>query len=184
MWGLGEGGYSRDAEAEGGHDGGAAGGFERDRGAAGPVEHPDTVAEQHGDDLALELVDASLAAIDVHGARTNAFIRVDAESARAAARLVDDETRRGIDRGPLHGMPISIKDLIDVAGEPTTAASNVRPKGEHVASHDALFVQRHLGASGLPAELVITKAVPRITISGTDAAANASVHLDLDGELH
>ena len=76
---------------------------------------------------ALELVDASLAANADHGVRTNAFIALDADGARAAARAVDEEKRRGIDRGPLHGMPISIKDLIDVAGQPTTAASNARP---------------------------------------------------------
>ena len=92
---------------------------------------------------ALELVDASLDAIAEHDARTNSFISVDAEGARAAARAVDDERRRGIDRGPLHGMPISIKDLVDVAGEPTTAASNAR-RGAHArpAAHDALIVQR------------------------------------------
>jgi aspartyl-tRNA(Asn)/glutamyl-tRNA(Gln) amidotransferase subunit A len=85
-------------------------------------------------------VDASLAAIAEHGARTNAFILVDADGARAAARAADDERRRGVDRGPLHGMPISIKDLIDIAGQPTTAASKVR--AGHVASGDATVVQR------------------------------------------
>jgi aspartyl-tRNA(Asn)/glutamyl-tRNA(Gln) amidotransferase subunit A len=89
---------------------------------------------------AIDLVDASLAAIAEHGARTNAFILVDADGARAAARAVDDERRRGVDRGPLHGMPISIKDLIDIAGQPTTAASRVR--AGHVASRDATVVQR------------------------------------------
>ncbi len=90
--------------------------------------------------LAIDLVEASLAAIAEHGDRTNAFILVDADGARAAARVADDERRRGIDRGPLHGMPISIKDLIDVAGQPTTAASNVR--AGHVADRDARVVQR------------------------------------------
>ena len=89
---------------------------------------------------ATEQLEASLAAIAEHGPRTNAFIRVDTEGARAAARMVDDERRRGIDRGPLHGMPISIKDLIDIAGQPTTAASRVR--AAHVASRDATVVLR------------------------------------------
>lgn len=89
---------------------------------------------------ASEQLEASLAAIAEHGVRTNAFILVDAEGARAAAKAVDDERRRGVDRGPLHGMPISIKDLIDVAGQPTTAASRVR--AGHVAARDALVVQR------------------------------------------
>jgi aspartyl-tRNA(Asn)/glutamyl-tRNA(Gln) amidotransferase subunit A len=89
---------------------------------------------------ASHLLDASLAAIAEHGARTNAFILVDEDGARHAARAVDQERQRGSDRGPLHGMPISIKDLIDVAGQPTTAASRVR--AGHIASRDATVVQR------------------------------------------
>src|SRR5205085_3674489 len=84
----------------------------------------------------IELVEASLAAIAEHNPRTNAFIVVDAEGARAAARAADAERRRG----PLHGMPISIKDLIDVEGQPTTAASKVRVG--HVASADAPVITR------------------------------------------
>jgi Asp-tRNA(Asn)/Glu-tRNA(Gln) amidotransferase A subunit family amidase len=89
---------------------------------------------------ATDRVDASLAAIAEHGPRTNAFILVDADGARATARALDAEQRRGIDRGPLHGMPISIKDLIDIAGQPTTAASRVR--AGHIATHDATVVER------------------------------------------
>src|SRR3954464_10507739 len=87
---------------------------------------------------ASDLVEASLAAIAEHGTRTNAFILVDADGARAAARALDEERRRGIVRGPLHGMPISIKDLIDIAGQPTSAASAVR--AGHVAARDATVV--------------------------------------------
>ncbi len=89
---------------------------------------------------AVDRLEASLAAIDEHNERTNAFILVDAEGARAAARAVDAERQRGIDRGPLHGVPVSVKDLIDVAGQPTTAASRVR--AGHVATRDATVVQR------------------------------------------
>jgi aspartyl-tRNA(Asn)/glutamyl-tRNA(Gln) amidotransferase subunit A len=85
-------------------------------------------------------LDAALAAIDEHQARTNAFILVDEPGARTAARAVDDERRRGVDRGPLHGMPMSIKDLVDIAGQPTTAASRLR--AGHVAKSDAPVVQR------------------------------------------
>jgi aspartyl-tRNA(Asn)/glutamyl-tRNA(Gln) amidotransferase subunit A len=65
---------------------------------------------------------------------------VDAEGARAAARAADEERMRGRDRGPLHGIPISIKDLIDIAGQPTTAASRVR-QGK-IAAHDATVITR------------------------------------------
>jgi aspartyl-tRNA(Asn)/glutamyl-tRNA(Gln) amidotransferase subunit A len=89
---------------------------------------------------AIDLVEASLAAIAERGEATNAFILVDADGARAAAHAVDEERSRGIDRGPMHGVPISVKDLIDVSGQPTTAASRVR--AHHVASRDATVVRR------------------------------------------
>jgi aspartyl-tRNA(Asn)/glutamyl-tRNA(Gln) amidotransferase subunit A len=93
----------------------------------------------------MDRLDAALAAIDEHNARTNAFILVDRDGARAAAKIADEERAHGIDRGPLHGMPISIKDLIDVAGQPTTAGSRVR--AGHVADRDAPIITR-LRAAG------------------------------------
>jgi aspartyl-tRNA(Asn)/glutamyl-tRNA(Gln) amidotransferase subunit A len=89
---------------------------------------------------ARDLVDASLRAVETHNPRTNAFIHVDAAGARAAADAVDAERRRGVDRGPLHGMPISLKDLIDVAGQVTSAASRVLR--DRVAVEDAPVVTR------------------------------------------
>jgi aspartyl-tRNA(Asn)/glutamyl-tRNA(Gln) amidotransferase subunit A len=94
---------------------------------------------RRGEITAEGLLDESLAAIDAHGERTNAFIVVDAPGARAAARMADAERAHQIDRGPLHGIPISIKDLIDVAGFPTTAASKVREG--HKATEDAPLVR-------------------------------------------
>jgi aspartyl-tRNA(Asn)/glutamyl-tRNA(Gln) amidotransferase subunit A len=70
----------------------------------------------------------------------NAFIRVMADEALDTARLADRELRAGRDRGPLHGVPISIKDILDIAGLPTTAASHVRR--EHVAARDATVIAR------------------------------------------
>jgi aspartyl-tRNA(Asn)/glutamyl-tRNA(Gln) amidotransferase subunit A len=89
---------------------------------------------------AADRLDAALAAVSENQARTNAFILVDEPGARAAARTVDEERRRGVDRGPLHGMPVSIKDLVDIAGQPTTAASRLR--SGHIATADAPVVQR------------------------------------------
>ena len=56
------------------------------------------------------------------------------------ARALDEELRHGRSRGPLHGRTISIKDIIDVKGVPTTAASRVR--AGHVAHADATVVTR------------------------------------------
>jgi aspartyl-tRNA(Asn)/glutamyl-tRNA(Gln) amidotransferase subunit A len=89
---------------------------------------------------AAERLEASLAALAEHRSLTNAFIYADAQAARAAARAADAESSHGVSRGPLHGMPISVKDLIDIAGQLTTAASNVRKA--HLAARDATVVQR------------------------------------------
>ncbi len=89
---------------------------------------------------AADRLEASLSSLAENRSRTNAFIYAEPVAARAAARAVDEERRRGVDRGPLHGMPISVKDLIDIAGQLTTAASNVR-KG-HLAVRDATVIQR------------------------------------------
>src|SRR5882757_8697200 len=55
----------------------------------------------------------------------NAFITVMAESALSDARAAEAEILRGEWRGPLHGVPIALKDLIDTAGVRTTAASSL-----------------------------------------------------------
>lgn len=89
---------------------------------------------------ASQLVDACLAAIDRRNAEVNAFITITAESALADASAADRDAAAGRTRGPLHGIPISIKDLIDVAGVPTTAASRVR--AGHRAARDAPSVAR------------------------------------------
>jgi len=70
----------------------------------------------------------------------NAYIAVLADQALAQARQADAELAAGRDRGPLHGVPISLKDIIDLEGVPTTAASNVR--SGHVAAGDSLVVVR------------------------------------------
>jgi aspartyl-tRNA(Asn)/glutamyl-tRNA(Gln) amidotransferase subunit A len=81
------------------------------------------------------LTDECLQRIEADNHRLNAFILVLADQARRQAHDADRELAAGHDRGPLHGVPISIKDLIDVAGTPTTAASRVR--AGHVADRDA-----------------------------------------------
>src|SRR5688572_29617886 len=70
----------------------------------------------------------------------NAFIAVLADQARAQARQADREIAAGRWRGPLHGVPISLKDLLDLQGARTTAGSRVRDA--HVATHDAPVVGR------------------------------------------
>jgi aspartyl-tRNA(Asn)/glutamyl-tRNA(Gln) amidotransferase subunit A len=87
-----------------------------------------------------EVTQRCLAAIEERNGSLNAFITVAAKSALDQARRADGEMAGGRHRGPLHGVPVSVKDIIDVAGLPTTAASRVRQG--HVAARDATIVRR------------------------------------------
>ena len=86
------------------------------------------------------LTRACLQEIEAHDRALGAFITVLGASAIAQARELDAEIAAGACRGPLHGIPISLKDLIDQQGVPTTAASRVREG--HVAAGDAPVTAR------------------------------------------
>jgi aspartyl-tRNA(Asn)/glutamyl-tRNA(Gln) amidotransferase subunit A len=72
-----------------------------------------------------EIVNESLRRIAIANPKINAFITVTEESARARAAQADDELARGIDRGPLHGLPVAHKDLMMTRGVRTTAGSKI-----------------------------------------------------------
>jgi aspartyl-tRNA(Asn)/glutamyl-tRNA(Gln) amidotransferase subunit A len=73
----------------------------------------------------LELTDQCLAVIARLNPDLNAFITVTAEGARDRARALDAELAAGKDRGPLHGIPIAHKDLLDTRGVRTTSGSKL-----------------------------------------------------------
>ena len=93
----------------------------------------------------VELVRALLDRIAALDPRVHAFIKVDAEAALDAAGLAEREIAAGRTRGPLHGVPVGIKDIIDVAGLPTTCHSKLLL--DHVATADAEVTAR-LRAAG------------------------------------
>ena len=114
-----------------------------------PAE-PRTIAQLSRALLAREVTSEAvtercLAVIEEKNPSLNAFIAVFADEARAQARAADREMAAGTHRGPLHGVPISLKDLLDVRGTVTTAASKVRES--HVAQADAPTVT-HLRNAG------------------------------------
>jgi aspartyl-tRNA(Asn)/glutamyl-tRNA(Gln) amidotransferase subunit A len=94
---------------------------------------------------AAEVTEACLRRIEADQGGLNAFIRVMADDARRQAADADRDLAAGHDRGPLHGVPVSIKDLVDVRGVPTTAASRVREG--HIAGSDAPVIT-HLRQAG------------------------------------
>ncbi|MBU8827108.1 amidase [Mycolicibacterium goodii] len=94
---------------------------------------------RNGRTTSVELVEHSLATIARLDPTLNAFTVVDAEGALDAARRADAELARGDDRGVLHGIPVAIKDLVDVAEHVTTRGSVVHPGP---AAADAECVRR------------------------------------------
>jgi aspartyl-tRNA(Asn)/glutamyl-tRNA(Gln) amidotransferase subunit A len=92
-----------------------------------------------------QATEACLQRIAADNPTLNAFILVMADEAMRQAKERDRELVAGHDRGPLHGVPMSIKDLIDMRGTPTTAASRVREG--HVAERDAAVIT-HLRQAG------------------------------------
>lgn len=94
---------------------------------------------------ATELTDACLARIAAIDPQLNSFITVTGDEARAAARELDRELARGRRRGPLHGIPLALKDNIDTAGIRTTAAA--KGFADRIPTADAAVVER-LKAAG------------------------------------
>lgn len=95
----------------------------------------------------VELTRALLDRVERLDPSLHAFIRLDPEAALDAAKAAEREVKAGRLRGPLHGVPVGIKDIIDVAGLPTTCHSKVLI--DHVAAADAACVARLRGAGAI-----------------------------------
>jgi aspartyl-tRNA(Asn)/glutamyl-tRNA(Gln) amidotransferase subunit A len=93
----------------------------------------------------LEVVEVCLERIEKLNPTINAFITVLTDTAREEAEQAAAAIKRGEDWGPLHGIPIGVKDLIDVAGVPTTAGS--RFFKDNIPRKDAIVIQQ-LRAAG------------------------------------
>jgi Asp-tRNA(Asn)/Glu-tRNA(Gln) amidotransferase A subunit family amidase len=94
---------------------------------------------------ARDLVESALSSIERLNPLLNAFSSIDETGALKAADQLDEELRSGVYRGPLHGVPVAIKDIIDVAGQKTTSGSALYL--ERYADKDAEVV-RLLRAAG------------------------------------
>src|SRR5947209_20439465 len=75
----------------------------------------------------VELVDAHLKQIEEHNSKVNAFVRSLEVDARAAAKSAEEAFRNGTHLGPLHGVPVTIKDSFDMAGLPSTCGNRFFP---------------------------------------------------------
>jgi amidase len=96
----------------------------------------------------VEVIDAHLARIAAVNPGLNAIVRVLADEARAAAVSADKQVASGAALGPLHGVPITVKENIDMAGLPTTWG--VKALAGAVVPLDAPVVQRMRAAGAIP----------------------------------
>ncbi len=117
---------------------------------AGTHARPSTIAElaplvRAGAVSPVELTEEALARIEEDDGRANAFQLVLKDEARAAARRAEAEVARGEWRGPLHGIPVAVKDLLAMRGTVTTSGSKILAR--HVTRRDAAAVER-LRAAG------------------------------------
>jgi aspartyl-tRNA(Asn)/glutamyl-tRNA(Gln) amidotransferase subunit A len=95
----------------------------------------------------VELTEACLKRIEKYNPAVNAFITITGDSALARAREMEAEAQRGKWRGPLHGIPIALKDNIDTAGVRTTGASELFK--DRIPTEDAEVVRRLRNAGAI-----------------------------------
>ena len=95
----------------------------------------------------VELAESRLARIERLDGKLHSFIRVLREPALAAARAAEAEIMAGNYRGPLHGIPIGLKDIYETKGVPTTGHSKVLV--DHVPQQDATSVRRLIEAGAI-----------------------------------
>ncbi|HEY9281015.1 MAG TPA: amidase [Eoetvoesiella sp.] len=93
----------------------------------------------------VELTRSLLDRISEHDGQLRAFIHINEDDALRQAQAAEKEITAGNTRGPLHGVPLGVKDIIDIAGQPTTCHSKIRL--DHKASADARVIAQ-LRAAG------------------------------------
>jgi aspartyl-tRNA(Asn)/glutamyl-tRNA(Gln) amidotransferase subunit A len=94
---------------------------------------------------AMEVLEAILARAAAVQSKLNCFLRIDEETARAAAKLADAELAKGRVRGPLHGVPLAHKDMYYREGVPSSCGSRIKGREPERSTATAL---RRLDAAG------------------------------------
>lgn len=95
----------------------------------------------------VEVTRAMLARVDRLDPDLHSYITVMREQALARARIAEDEINRGLWRGPLHGVPLAVKDLVNTKDAVTTAGMSIY--SDHVPDYNATVVERLYGAGAI-----------------------------------
>lgn len=96
----------------------------------------------------VELIDAIFEQVIKYNDKINAFLHVESKKAKHEAMKAENEISKGIYRGMLHGIPIGVKDNIDVKGEFTTVASKIHK--HEMANEDATVIKNLKSAGAIP----------------------------------
>ncbi len=127
----------------------------------------------------VELCEAALERVAAYAPRLRCFVTVTAERAREDARRAEAELAAGRWRGPLHGVPCGVKDLLDTAGIPTTRGA--RPYAGRVPARDATLVTRLREAGAvLIGKLSLIELAGGLGYHQADAAINGACRTPWD----
>ena len=105
---------------------------------------------------AAELVEATLTRANRTEPALHAYVKLTGDAARATAEQQDDAARGGVFQGPLHGIPLGIKDIFDVAGLPTKCNSKSRSRVK-AATEDSASVEMLRRAGGIVIGKTVTQ---------------------------
>ena len=106
-----------------------------------------TRAIRHGEVTSLELLNRYVKRIAHHNGGINAVVAMDLPAARQRAMDADKLLAQGKVWGPLHGLPMTVKDLFEVVGMPATSGDTILK--EHIPKHNAIAVQRLIDAGAI-----------------------------------
>ena len=95
----------------------------------------------------IDILDHYLARVTKHNSALNAIVVTNADSAREAANNADREIASGVPTGPLHGVPMTIKEAFDIAGQPSTWG--LEEHRDNIAATDSITVQRYRDAGAI-----------------------------------
>ena len=126
----------------------------------------------------VEVVDAFIERIDAVNPKLNAYVTLHHDQARAAAKRAEDAVQNGDDLGPLHGLPISIKDLAWTKGVRTTCGSKVYE--DFTPGEDAPIVERMLGAGAISLGKTNTPEFGWLAITDNDVFGRTNNPWDLE----
>ena len=109
----------------------------------------------------VEVIEAHIERIEAVNPKLNAVVQLGTEAALNRAREADEALARGESWGPLHGVPLTTKDAVEISG--VVSASGTKGRASYVAALDATVITRLQGAGGI---MLASTNVPELCLAG------------------